>query len=153
MSVRITPSGARWYLKSREWRVRFALSMLVALSGASCASWHDETQGTAPLGETTTTGGGGGSGACISCKEFVQASSSCQAPDCPTADEVCPGASRDALDAFFDCAFCDACVADCADMCGAGGAGMSGLSGQCQGCLIGALGGVCATQYAACTER
>lgn len=134
-------------------RLLLLLMGLALLGTATCTDWQDETKGRALQTTTTAAQGGGGGGACMSCNDFFTASSSCQDPDCPSEDEVCAGASQDALDAFFDCAYCDACPSECPGECGGGGSGGGGMSAACQTCLIGALSGQCATQYSACTQN
>ncbi len=127
---------------------------LIAVLSACTTQWRDETKGLDTATQTTTTTtdggtGGGGGDPCSSCDDFFTASSTCQAPDCPSADEVCSGTSRVALDAFFDCVFCNACSAQCPDLCGSDD--LNEVSGACEGCLIGTLGGACANEYATCT--
>lgn len=122
---------------------------VVILLSTWCTSWEDETKGTGPAAAT----GSGGGAACLTCNDFFVSASTCQAPDCPSPDDVCAGAPRDALDAMLDCAFCDACPSECPDMCGAADAGLSDVTGPCQTCLIGAIAGACAAQYGACTAN
>lgn len=104
------------------------------------------------MGTTAPTGGSGGGAGCLSCAEFIGASSSCQGAECPATGDVCAGDSRQVLDGLLDCVFCDACPDECTGLCGAGGGGLSEVSGPCQSCLVGALGGLCASPYAACNQ-